>query len=169
MTLDDRLYQEVDDGCALCGLRGIDVLGIHHIDGDARHNIYENTIVLCHNCHRRFHDAKGVTEGHVRSRKRHLIHKMLTTYGLNALKIADRNGIGVVAMPFLLHHLVELGYLEQQESVMEYSPGAVLFQGGAGFVSGDFDMNAVEGEVKAIARFAITELGRSVLRDWFDQ
>jgi hypothetical protein len=162
MKLDDRLYQEVDDSCALCGLRGIDVLGIHHIDGISKNNVYENTIVLCHNCHRRFHDNKGVTESHVRDRKRHLIHKTLTIYGLNALKIADRNGTGVVAMPFLLHHLVDLGYMEQNEPVMGYDPvGVVDFSGSPS--EGMFDV----AQEDALARFSITDRGRGMLAAWF--
>jgi hypothetical protein len=168
MRLNDRLYQETDDSCGLCGLPGPDVLGIHHIDGNSGNNVYENTIVLCHNCHRRFHDGKGVTEEHIRGRKKHLIHKTLTTYGLNALKIADRHGAGVVAMPFLLHHLVELGYLESRETVMDYSGNARLFKG-QGYVSQGFDMNAPGAEIKALARFEITPLGVSVLQEWFGQ
>ena len=51
MKLTDRLYTETDDSCGLCGLRGAQALTIHHIDSDAANDVYENTIVLCHNCH----------------------------------------------------------------------------------------------------------------------
>ncbi len=147
MRLHDRLYREVDDSCALCGLRGVELLTIHHIDGNSRHDTYENQIVLCHNCHKRYHDGKGVTERQIRDRKRHLIAKSLTIYGLNALKIASRNKVGVPGAPFLLLHLVDLGYLKKGKMVSSY--------GEAG------------GEVELEAVFSITELGRSVLKEWF--
>jgi hypothetical protein len=41
MKLDDRLYSETDDTCAICGLRGISVLTIHHIDGNSRNSVYD--------------------------------------------------------------------------------------------------------------------------------
>jgi len=68
----------------------------------------------------------------------------MTTYGLNALKIARRNGFGVIAMPFLLYHLVDLGYMTKEENQMGY---------------GD--------QKDATARFAITEKGKAVLDKWF--
>ena len=149
MKLSDRLYQEVDDSCALCGARGVDVLTIHHIDGNSSNNVYENTIVLCHNCHTRYHDEKGITASHIRERKRHLIQKTVTTYGLNALKIAARNRIGVVTMPFLLYHVVELGYMVKKEEVMGY--------------------DVENGNINdALARFSITEGGDALLKDWFE-
>jgi HNH endonuclease len=166
VRLSDRLYQQVDDSCALCGSRGTELLTIHHIDGNRENNVYENTIVLCFNCHERFHQNKGIPAAQILDRKRHLIHKTLTTYGLNALKIAGRNNVGVVAMPFLLHHVVELGYMEQNETVMDYSPGAVLF-GGSGFISDDFVEDSNVSQVDAIARFSITASGRAMLSTWF--
>jgi hypothetical protein len=60
------------------------------------------------------------------------------------LKIADRNRFGVVAMPFLLYHLVDLGYMEKREDQMGY---------------GD--------QEDATALFAITETGRKLLQKWF--
>jgi hypothetical protein len=144
MKLDDRLYTETDDTCAICGLRGISVLTIHHIDGNRGNNVYENLIVLCHNCHHRHHQGKGLTEEQIIDRKRHLILKTLTQYGLNALKIAGRNSFGVVAMPFLLYHVVDLGYLSKEENQMGY---------------GD--------QEDATARFAITAKGREILSRFF--
>ena len=144
MKLKDRLYSETDDACAICGLRGVRVLTIHHIDGDSANNSYDNMIVLCHNCHHQHHQDKGLSEERIRERKQHLILKTLTQYGLNAMKIADRNNFGVVAMPFLLYHLVDLGYLTKEENQMGY---------------GD--------QEDATARFAITEKGRELLRRWF--
>ncbi len=73
--------------------------------------------------------------------------KTLTTYGLNALKLADRNDFGVVAMPFLLHHLVDLGLMTQKEEQMGYS---------------DNDKH-----ITATARFEITEEGRRIFKCWF--
>jgi hypothetical protein len=60
------------------------------------------------------------------------------------MKIADRNGFGVVAMPFLLYHLVDLGYLTKEENQMGY---------------GD--------QKDATARFAITAKGRDILCRFF--
>ena len=96
MKLDDRLYSETDDSCSLCRLGDVKALTIHHIDDDPSHNAYENMIVLCHNCHQRFHQSKGITTDDIKRRKRHLIHKTVTTYGVNAMRIASRNNFGVV-------------------------------------------------------------------------
>jgi len=142
----DRIYREVDDSCALCGHRGVEALTIHHIDGNRRNNTHENQIVLCHNCHTRYHAAKGVTDSHIRARKSHLIAKSLTPYGLNALKIASRNKIGVAAAPFLLLHVVDLGYLKKEETIAGYGHSG--------------------SEVEVEARFSITRRGRSVLEQW---
>ena len=64
--------------------------------------------------------GRGVTEAQILDRKRHLIQKALTTYGLNALKISARNNFGVLAMPFLLYHLVDMGYMTKEEDQMGY-------------------------------------------------
>ena len=143
---DDLLFHETDDSCALCGTRGSEVLTIHHIDGNRENNAYENKIVLCHNCHNPYHDPnkRYPTNEQIIDRKRHLIHKTITTFGLNAMKIADRNKFGVVAMPFLLYHLCELGYMTKKETQMGYGE-----------------------QEDATARFAITEYGSQVLKKWF--
>jgi hypothetical protein len=120
MKLEDRLFFETDDSCALCGFKGRESLSEHHIDQNRTNNDYDNLIILCHNCHHRFHQDKGITELQILDRKKHLIMKTLTQYGLNALKIANRNGFGVVAMPFLLFHLVDLGYMTKEENQMGY-------------------------------------------------
>jgi hypothetical protein len=140
----DRLYIETDDSCAICYIRGINILTIHHIDENSSNNKYDNMIVLCHNCHNGYHNKKIVTEDQIIDRKRHLIHKTLTDYGLNAMKIANRNNFGVIAMPFLLFHLVSLDYMTKEETQMGY---------------GDQD--------DATARFATTESGRDLLKKWF--
>src|ERR1044072_2433701 len=144
MKLEDWLYGETDDTCAVCGIRGTQILTVHHIDNNRSNNVYDNTIILCHNCHTQHHQNKGLTHEQIESRKRHLIQKTLTQYGANAMRIADRNNFGVVAMPFLLYHLVQLGYMTKEERQMGY---------------GD--------QEDATSRFAITESGRALLRKWF--
>jgi hypothetical protein len=109
MKLEDWLYNETDDSCAVCGIRGTHILTVHHIDNTRSNNFYDNTIILCHNCHTQHQQNKGLTRKQIENHKRHLIQKTLTEYGLNAMKIADRNKFGVVAMPFLLYHLIQLG------------------------------------------------------------
>jgi hypothetical protein len=144
MNIHDRLFLETDDSCAICGARGIKILTVHHIDNDHSHNTYDNQIILCHNCHIRYHQNKGLPEVEIKNRKGYLIEKTLTTYGLNALKIANRNDFGVIAMPFLLYHIVDLGYMTKEEDQMGYGK-----------------------QNDAAARFAITESGRSLLQMWF--
>ena len=144
MQTRDYLFGETDDSCAICGLRGTDILTRHHLDEDSTNDTYENQLVLCHNCHQRFHQSKGLSGEALRERKKHLIQKTLTTSGLNALKIADRNDFGVVAHPFLLYHLVDLGLMTKEERQMGYGQ-----------------------QEDATARFAITAAGRELLCKWF--
>jgi predicted restriction endonuclease len=142
MKRSDLLHVETDDACAMCGIRGNKILTEHHIDGNHSHNEYDNLILLCYNCHQGFHERGEPSEQQVKDRKRNLIFKILTQYGLNAMKIADRQG-GVIALPFLLYHLVQLGYMEQQETQMTYG-----------------------GQI-ATANFSITREGRELLKKWF--
>jgi hypothetical protein len=144
MKASDLIYFETDDSCGICGARGFDNLSEHHIDSDRSNNEYDNLIVLCHNCHHKHHNDKGLSRDKIEYRKRHLIQKTITTYGLNAMKIAKRNNFGVIAMPFLLYHLVDLGYMIKEEEQMSY---------------GDQD--------DATARFAITKKGKDILTKWF--
>ena len=121
LRIEDYLWVETDDSCALCGSREARALTIHHIDGNHTNNTYDNRIVLCHNCHQRFHAQDGdITEGQIRDRKRHLIVKTLTHYGVNALKLACRRR-HVVGAPFLLDHLVDLGLLERGRDIMSHT------------------------------------------------
>ena len=145
MKTSELIYSETDDACAICGTRGIDVLSVHHIDSNRSNNNYDNLIVLCHNCHHKITNQKGLSNGKIEERKRHLIHKTITTYGLNALKIAKRNNHGVLAMPFLLYHLVDLGYMTKEEDQMGYGQ-----------------------QSDATALFAITDSGRELLKKWFN-
>jgi len=140
----DLIYIEADDSCAICGTRGIAILSEHHIDSDRSNNEYDNLIVLCHNCHHKITNNKGLSRKKIQDRKRHLIHKTITTYGLNAMKIAKRNNFGVIAMPFLLYHLVDLGYMTKEEDQMGYGE-----------------------QTDATAKFAITEKGKFILGKWF--
>lgn len=117
----------------------------HHIDGDRANSKYDNLIVLCHNCHHIYTNGKGISREQIEERKRHLIQKMITIYGLNAMKIAERNNFGVIALPFLLYHLVNMGYMTKEENQMGYGS-----------------------QIKdATARFAITDSGRGLLKKWF--
>jgi hypothetical protein len=143
MRLDDFLYGETDDACAMCGTRGRGNLSVHHIDGDPSRNEYGNMVVICHNCHHRHNHEQPPTRREIEDRKRHLIAKTLTQYGMNALKIAARNGYGVVAMPFLLYHLLDLGLMSKEEAQMGYGE-----------------------QEDATARFAITAGGRDFVQRW---
>ena len=69
MKLEDLLHFETDDSCAICGNRGINILTIHHIDGDHNNNVYDNTILLCHNCHHKYHQNRGLSLDDIKKRK----------------------------------------------------------------------------------------------------
>ena len=138
-----RLYSETDDACALCGTRGEKKLTEHHIDGDTNNNKYDNLIILCYNCHQGYHQRQAITLDEINNRKRTLIQKTLTQYGINAMKISARNGSGVVTMLFLLYHLVELGYMQQEETQMTYQ------------------------NIDVTVRFTITGDGVDLLTRWF--
>lgn len=127
-------------------MRGPTKLTIHHIDHKKTNNSYDNRIVLCHNCHQEYHQKKGLSRSQIENRKRRLIEKTLTQYGLNAMKIAARNDFGVVTMPFLLYHLVDLRYMTKEEDQMGYG-----------------------NQPDATSRFAITRKGKSLLKKWFSQ
>lgn len=144
MNTEEYLFFETNDSCALCGERGIEKLTVHHIDCNENNNEYDNQIVLCHNCHHRFHDNKGITQEQIIDRKRNLILKTITQYGLNALKIAYRNNFGVVAMPFLLYHLADLGFMSKEEDQMGYGE-----------------------QEDATSRFSITDKGKILYEKWF--
>jgi len=141
------IFSETDDACALCGQKGLQNLTEHHIDGEKKNNQYDNRIVLCRNCHCRFNEKKGITKNQIINVKRRLIIKTLTRFGINALKIAKRNNYGVAAIPFLLLHLVDLGFLKQKETISSY---------------GDDKKGIVCDE----ALFEITEKGRKLVERW---
>lgn len=120
--VEDRLFQEAENGCATCGIKDSRALTIHHIEHglDKTNNSYDNLIVLCHNCHSMYHESKGISKSEVVQLKRRLIHKILTPFGVNALKIAYRKN-AVVGAPFTLLHLVELGLLKENGVLSSFS------------------------------------------------
>ena len=143
MDLIDYIHSESDDSCALCGNKNLESNTIHHIDGNHDNNSYDNMILLCYNCHCRYHEKKGITLEQINNRKKYLIIKTFTNYGVNALKIAKRNNFGIISFPFLLYHLVDLGFMKKEESQMGY---------------GD--------QQDATSRFSITEKGKNILNKW---
>lgn len=149
-STDDLLNFEADGGCAHCGLRDVRALTIHHLDQSKPKNEgYDNKLYLCHNCHHCHHAGKGPTSEQLREIKRRLIVKTLTIPGLNAMKQAYRRG-HVVAMPFLVNHLIEQRYLEYKEVVSNWvrsdqGPDALV------------DMTVV---------YTITERGQQLLEKW---
>jgi hypothetical protein len=113
----ELLLLETDGSCAACGLRDLRFLTTHHIEQTKPKNeAYDNKIVICHNCHHALNNGKGLTPEDIRDIKRRLIIKTLTRPGLNALKEGYRRGL-VIALPFLVNHLVEQGFLVLQEEL----------------------------------------------------
>ena len=85
---------------------------------------------LCHNCHHLYHQNKGPSKGDIVDIKRRLIQKTLTQQGVNPVKEGYRKGF-VVAAPYFVNHLVELGLMKQtgvlsEMVTVEHEPGAVL-------------------------------------------
>jgi hypothetical protein len=117
--VEDKLFTECDNSCAICGIRDQRALTVHHIEhaGKSVDNSYDNLIVLCHNCHTTYHQGKGLAKSDIQKVKRRLIAKTLTQFGLNALKEAKRKG-QVFGSPYILNHLVEMHYLKFHESLM---------------------------------------------------
>lgn len=147
MARDDLLFVETDDSCALCGLKDTRTLTIHHLEqSEPKNENYDNKLVLCHNCHHCYHQSKGVTAEDLENIKRRLIIKTLTVPGINAMKCAYRRK-GVVAMPFLVNHLVELGYLQQGGPIR-------------------WDTTDLGVDVVTDAMYLITNEGRKLLEKW---
>lgn len=142
MNTEEILFFETDNSCAYCGIRQRENLSKHHIDEDNKNNVYDNQIVLCHNCHHRITNKKGISPKKIKEIKKVLIHKTLTQYGINALKIAYKKGV-IIASPFILYHLVDMGYLKQT------------------------DIHAWTDEVDYLATFKLTNKGRKLYQDWF--
>ena len=60
--------------------------------------------------------------------------------------MAYRNNFGIIALPFLLYHLVDMGYMTKQEEQMKYSDGNKY--------------------TEATARFEITLEGKALYEKW---
>ncbi len=149
MRKKDYIFLEASDSCALCSIKGADNLTIHHIDKDEKNNEYDNLILLCHNCHCRHHQNKGISKKLIVETKRKLILKTLTHFGVNALKIAYRNKVGVAATRFLLSHLIDLGLLKFKE---------------------ELSSEAYDGEIVSTeALFEITEKGKRYYKKWLNK
>ncbi|HUL31140.1 MAG TPA: hypothetical protein VLZ03_11870 [Thermodesulfobacteriota bacterium] len=120
MDNDQLVYIETEGSCANCGLKDTRALTIHHLDAtQPKSELYDNKIVLCHNCHQCHHQGKGPSAEEFIDIKARLIVKTLTRPGLNALKIASRKK-GVSANPFMVNHLVEMRYLKCKEVVSTF-------------------------------------------------
>ncbi|MCJ7586343.1 MAG: HNH endonuclease [Candidatus Aminicenantes bacterium] len=142
MKTDELIFLETDDACAYCGIKQRDNLSIHHIEGNTRKNDYENMIALCHNCHHRLTNNKGISREDIKNRKKDLIFKTLTQVGVNALKMAYRKKAEIGAIPFMVFHLVEMGYLKKTGSL---------------YWSGDVDY---------LAKYELTEKGQDLYEKW---
>lgn len=146
---EDLLFAETEGGCANCGLKDSRALTIHHIEqSKPKNEDYDNKIVLCHNCHQCHHEGHEPTADALKDIKRRLIIKTLTRPGLNALKQAYRRTY-VVAMPFLVNHLVEQQYLEFKEVM-------------SSMVDDDNPAEEIETDVV----YMITPTGRQLLEKW---
>jgi hypothetical protein len=122
----ELLFVETDGSCAHCGIRDNRVLTIHHLKkSKPKDESYDNKLLLCHNCHQSHHQGKGPTTSDLYNIKRRLIIKTLSLPGLNALKEAYRKDL-VVAMPFLVNHLIEYGYLSHEDDLMTYENDVVI-------------------------------------------
>lgn len=144
---DDLLFIETNGACAFCGLKDTRALAIHHLEqSNPKNENYDNKLVLCHNCHHCHHQGKGASVEDLKAIKRRLIFETLTVHGVNAMKHAYRRN-GVVAMPFLVNHLVEFGYLHQGEPIRS-------------------DITDDGDEVITDAMYTLTEEGRALLEKW---
>ena len=150
MNFDDQLvYIETEGACANCGLKEARALTIHHLDAtEPKSELYDNKIVLCHNCHQCHHQGKGPTKNELNIIKARLIVKTLTRPGLNALKIAARKN-GVSASPFMVNHLIEMRYLKHQQDVTTWS-----------------DDDSSIGDLVMTAIYEITSEGQKLLKKW---
>jgi len=152
MEVEEILYQEVDNECALCGLKGVENLTIHHIDGKKDNKEYDNQIVICRNCHIKHNKGIGTSTDDIKIRKKQLIYSTLTAFGVSALKVAYRNGFGIGSNPYMLHHIVDMGYLQQEGDTI-------------GWITSDDGKH----EVPNMAFYIITDKGKHLHDKWFKQ
>lgn len=142
------LVEETDGACAYCGIKDYRILTEHHIEQmEPKDQSYDNRIILCHNCHHLYHQDKGPSKTDIMKIKKRLICKTLTQQGVNAVKESYRKG-RVVAVPYLVNHLIELGYMQQIEITMT--------------VSDDNGEDTIVGS----ALYELTELGKQFAKKW---
>ena len=149
-VVDDLLFAETDGGCANCGLKDNRVLAVHHLEqSKPKNEDYDNKLILCHNCHQCHHQGKEPTAAQLNDIKRRLLIKTLTRPGLNALKQAYRRK-NVIAMPFLVNHLVEMTYLEYKDYHSTWSD----------------DGGSPQDVIDITAVYTITPAGQTLLEKW---
>lgn len=155
MTNKERAYIETEYSCAYCGIKDKKSLTIDHIDGRKNDNSfsYDNLIVLCHNCHYQ-KTSKKIRIEEIKKIKKVLLFKTLTVFGVNALKMANRNEYGITAMPFLLMHMVEMGMLKEEEVICEETEYSI-------------ENGKVINSLVSEARFTITKEGKRIYGKWF--
>ncbi len=143
LVLEETGYQ-----CAYCGHRDGLNLTCHHIqrESEGGPTAFDNLIALCFNCHHRVDETGSIESKDIRRLKRHLVHSRLTQAGVNALKLASSNEVGVIAFPFVVNHLLEEGLLKHVETQMEYEH--------AGH------------STEATALYRITDAGRGLVEKW---
>ena len=125
-NISQLLVEETDGACAYCGIKDYRILTEHHIEQmEPKNQSYDNRIILCHNCHHLYHQEKGPSKKDIMKIKKRLICKILTQQGVNAIKESYRKGL-VVAAPYLVTHLIELGYMQQKEVTIQVAIRDVL-------------------------------------------
>ncbi len=146
--IDALLTTETEGACAYCGIKDYRVLTVHHINQqEPKNESYDNKIVLCQNCHQLYHQNKGPSKQDIIAIKRRLIQRTLTPQGVNAVKESYRKGL-VVAAPYLVNHLVELGFLRQTD-ILTSMATATNEQG-----------------VITDAVYELTEVGKNLAENW---
>ena len=148
-SLRNLILEESGYQCACCGHRDGLNLTFHHIqrERDGGKTTFNKLIALCFNCHHRVDETKTISDKEIRRLKRHLAHQRLTQLGVNALKLAYKNQVGVIAHPFAVQHLVEANLLQHVEEQTTY-------------ITDD------EAEVEVTALYRLTNEGREVVEQW---
>lgn len=152
------LYEESGYQCAHCGHReGLD-LTIHHLKPRSQGGPteYGNLIVLCHNCHHRVEQTHTLNPRDLRRIKEYLVHRLFTQAGVNALKIAYRNPLKkVVVAPYLVQHLVDMGFLEFDEDVSS--------------VTWEDEPELKAAEIVTLATYTLTNKGSDIAEQWLSR
>jgi hypothetical protein len=146
--LRQRVLDEAGFHCAYCGHRDGLNLTCHHIQAESEGGptVFNNLIALCFNCHHRVDQTGTIPKKDIRRLKRHLVHRRITQAGVNALKLADSNPVGVMAFPFAVQHLVEDGLLSHEGTQVSHTE--------------------TEGETEVTALYQITDAGRRLVEAW---